>query len=266
MLQKTELKNRILSELPSLKALYGKPGRVHFAKRLGVPFEEVKEAFRQINLDQTAFIHRDRETGGTYICDTQTPDPSVCPMCGSSFEQPKWRKKTCSRTCGARLTWERPGVREAIAAGNSRTKSKPEYTSKLSEASKKRWQDPNYRKKIFDSNQEMWATRKEELSAKISAAKSTPERREKYRENFKKQAQTKIFQDNLAATRISKRYKRLQKEGCKRSAAEPKNRERLVRHCKKLGKLNHQRAMKRRARRRRQTSHGEASHGQQQQA
>lgn len=257
MLAKTLLSDRILHELPSLSKIYGKPGRVAFAKRLNVSFDAVKEAFRQINIAQTALICRDAESKGIYLRENGrvlNGDLCICPICEGGFVQKKWKNRTCSRSCTVKLVWLQPGAREKIIAGIQKAKRTPEVREMMRKKNEEQWKDPEFRAIQRESNRRMWSDpeRRRKIGEKISAAKSDPAKKAAAAAQLKKRWQGDELRAQVEAVRKTSRWQTNHRNGCIAAAALPENRDRLIAHCKELAKKraqNYRRRTKDRARR-----------------
>lgn len=99
----------------------------------------------------------------------------ICVVCGDEFiRKDKERpgkfliRQTCSRACASKLLWQNPSCKEKMLGSMRRNRQKSNYKKKISEATRKAWEDNSLRKEaVSERSKKNWQS--QEFREKIAA-------------------------------------------------------------------------------------------------
>lgn len=176
------LADRVLAALPSFERA---PLARDMAARLNTDEPHVRQAFERLESEGRAKIAR--RGRGLHLVPADYP-VKICPVCRVEYDLPaKSKRITCSRSCGIKLSWQMPGVKEKRCAAITSQRRSPEGRANTAERNRKRWSDPTQRERLSEWNRRRWADPYENAkqAVAISEHHRQPEKREAQRQRIK---------------------------------------------------------------------------------
>ena len=176
------LADRVLAVLPEFASA---PLARDVAVRLYTDEPHVRQAFdRLVNEGRAKIVRRGR---GLHLVPLDHPS-LICPVCRAEYELPKKSKRrTCSRTCGVKLSWQDPDVAKRRRDSIIAERRSPEARQRTTDINEKRWAKPGEREKLSEQNRQRWADPYQNAKQSVAIQKRalTPERRQAQAERIK---------------------------------------------------------------------------------
>lgn len=168
------LADEILDALPALMDEHERgPLARDVARYLAADVVSVRNAFDDLEASGLAKIVRRGK--GLHLVPTDYPH-KICPVCRVEFDHKT--RETCSRSCGVKLSWRKPGARERRSAGIRLSKQTPEAKARNREHNRRRWSNPEEHEKLSEQNRREWSDPIKAARRSVSIKKAmTPERR-----------------------------------------------------------------------------------------